>query len=470
MMAKMRVLMVVFLLSLIILVTPLIVRSLDGNSNLIGAESYYHLRLSEEVKELGILEEDPVQKTEYSFNLFHFLMSLLAYIISFGLLTKIVPIIMGFLSLLFFYLIIKDFHMKGEALSFALLLMIISPLFIYLFSTFNHFSLVVLLALSGAYYFRKNKFIGPVLLSLILLTDFMSFITASILLIVYYVIFRRFGKGLITYFVSSLVLFLIGFLFLHFRIIGSIFSPLSLPDNFVFLGGFVGYSLIFLLLGVIGFAVKWNKDNRHILFYSVMIVLFIGSLFSESIKVFVHLILVVYSSFAIIYFIRRRWDIIVVKNFTLLLVLCILLFSSVNMIVSEISSEPSVEKIKAITLIETSEKKDVILSSESNGFLIEYFGKRQAFLDDNSFRKSDYEKRTNISNTIFYSRDLVLTESLLKENNITHIVVDPEMKSGMIWNREEEGLLFLLENSENFIKLYSFNNIEVYRHIPKRNV
>ena len=46
---------------------------------------------------------------------------------------------------------------------------------------------------------------------------------------------------------------------------------------------------------------------------------------------------------------------------------------------------------------------------------------------------------------------------------IQYFLITPEMKELLVWQREDQGLLFLLENSENFKKLYQDQGIEVWQ-------
>ena len=68
-----------------------------------------------------------------------------------------------------------------------------------------------------------------------------------------------------------------------------------------------------------------------------------------------------------------------------------------------------------------------------------------------------------VEDSIFQSRDLFQTLSLLRKYSIDYIWITPEMKAGLVWNREGEGLLFLFENSETFKKVYSEEGYEIWK-------
>jgi len=74
----------------------------------------------------------------------------------------------------------------------------------------------------------------------------------------------------------------------------------------------------------------------------------------------------------------------------------------------------------------------------------------------------------NASKNMFYSRNLEKTKKLFNIYNISHVLIDPQMKSGLVWNSEEEGLLFLFRNNETFKRVYSVSGIEVWAYVGDR--
>jgi len=60
----------------------------------------------------------------------------------------------------------------------------------------------------------------------------------------------------------------------------------------------------------------------------------------------------------------------------------------------------------------------------------------------------------------------MITFTLLRSYNIRYIWITPEMRSGLVWNKDDEGLLFLLKNSETFKKVYSTYGYEIWEVLP----
>ena len=77
----------------------------------------------------------------------------------------------------------------------------------------------------------------------------------------------------------------------------------------------------------------------------------------------------------------------------------------------------------------------------------------------------DLEERFNDTNTIFYSRSLEQTTSLLDKYNVKYIWIDKKMNSGLVWTKKDQGLLFLFRNKETFKNIYSYSEIEIWEYL-----
>ena len=107
--------------------------------------------------------------------------------------------------------------------------------------------------------------------------------------------------------------------------------------------------------------------------------------------------------------------------------------------------------------MEKNGKEGNVLSYQGYGFAIEYITGQPVVADSFST-----EKYVNLSNNLFGLRNIDKVKDLSKEYNIRYILITPEMRNGLIWSRNEEGMLFLLKNSENFNKVFDKDNYEVW--------
>ena len=127
-----------------------------------------------------------------------------------------------------------------------------------------------------------------------------------------------------------------------------------------------------------------------------------------------------------------------------------LVFSLVSFV--DRPDEPTDEQVESLRWLSAQEEGKV-LSHYEKGLWIEHFSKKPVLMDDYFYdNNADARKYKEIADSIFYSRNLEETRGYLRENNISYIWIDEEMRDGQVWDKEEEGLLFLLRNNETFKK------------------
>jgi len=155
---KINVLIIIFLLAIIVLSSPYLARTLSKNNNLIGDISYYHGRLSQSITEKGAPSSDELSfgGRSYVFNPFHNLLAFLINMFNFILVAKLLPFILGLLSVLMFYLILRKLNLELEKIFLICAILILTPIFIYSFTVLNSHSLIIFLALLGFYLFMHK--------------------------------------------------------------------------------------------------------------------------------------------------------------------------------------------------------------------------------------------------------------------------------------------------------------------------
>lgn len=71
------------------------------------------------------------------------------------------------------------------------------------------------------------------------------------------------------------------------------------------------------------------------------------------------------------------------------------------------------------------------------------------------------------SDAVWYGREIHNASAALNAQGVDLIIITRQMREGRVWNREEEGLLFLLENSEMFKRGFANDEIEIWRFAPQ---
>ena len=459
-----KALLVIILATLALLLVPFIVNQFSGKT-LLSEESYYHLRMIDQFKTTGISGTDLLLDRPYSFNLFHALPAILG--IGKAVIVFIIPVLLGLISLFLVYLIYRHLDIDKENLLFGIILLISAPIFIYTFTTVNPESLAFPIFLLGIYLFLRKNYLSLIMPGILITINFYASI---ILLLVFGIQTFIEKKGKRIFIISALFFILAGVvsvLFLKFSpFLEFVQNGFSLSSLFVTLGGVKGYSLIVIILAILGMSSFWERDVKWTAWYGIITIFFAGSLFYSSTRIFMLPVIAFFSGRAISDMVKKHWNISLLKEVTLLLIVCSILFSAVVFIKSEASSI-SPENVNAIKYLSATDPNDVILSSENNGFLIQEIAKRKTYLDSFSYKYKDYEYRENISKGIFYTRNLKELEAVFNKSGINHILIDKNMYAGQIWNSPDEGVLFIFKNSNSFVKLFDNQDDQIYRFVGK---
>lgn len=230
-------------------------------------------------------------------------------------------------------------------------------------------------------------------------------------------------------------------------------------------GSFYGFSAFFLILALIGSYVLWAKKKEYLVLYIATIILFFSSLYFVFINIFLNFFFAFFAAIGLTSLMKRKWEYKIIKNATLLLILCGLLFSTSSFINRVIDSEPNNAQVRSLEYLSLFPDQGIIFSHYNNGFLIEYFTNKQVIMDENLDYSQGLNERYNDTITIFYSRDLEHTKTLLDKYNVDYIWIDEKMKSGLVWNKKDQGLLFLFRNEETFNNIYSYQEVEVWKYL-----
>ncbi len=126
------------LIAFLVLATPLFVRFYFYDNLPIGEQAYYHLRAAKTATNDNLaFYERPFFKTPYH--------TLINYVNP-----VLLQLVLGLLSLALFYLILDKFSFKKE-IFYIMLVLVLSPVFIYTFTVLSPHSLAVFLILLGSW-------------------------------------------------------------------------------------------------------------------------------------------------------------------------------------------------------------------------------------------------------------------------------------------------------------------------------
>lgn len=459
---KIATLLQVLVVAALVLLVPGIIRHFFFNSTLVGEQSYYSLRAAQSstATDSGAYYPKPFFYTPYDY-----LLRFLSRYLDTSLLSRAIPYILGILSVIFFYLILSDFELEEENLFYVMLLLVISPIFIYTFSVSNPDSLAVLLLLVGSWLLmQKNSVVSALSALPFLLASYtvVNSVLVFVVLISYYLLKKEKAKLIIAISVFLVVadVLLKNPLAVNLLVPGGFGSIQQLISDFGGLAGFSIFALIFFFAGIFSF-----RRDRLKNFYPLFAFFIVSFFVAGNTTVYANWIVSLFAGIGFTRILKIKWKIGFIRDMTLLILVCGLLFSTVSYLNILGFSSPSRELSAALDWAKANTPNDAVFFSHySNGVFIEQVSGRKVLLDSMSAYGANFEQALNDSESLFYSRNLNTSESILQKYGISYVLITPEMKQGLVWQNEDEGLLFILTNKERFKKAYSRNGVDVWEY------
>ncbi len=430
---------------------------------------------------------ESVPRTPISYTIFQgaFLSRIALY------LTKLLPslifvrVFLTGLSAIGLFAVIKTVHFivgKNEGL-LAGLLYCLSPPNLFFQSTINPLAILVFLLLSGILLYLTSSLLGKLFGTLLLVVS--AFLSPAALIITGIIFifnilrtetFRKTKVFLGILFSISVVSF---YILTEFEFAFPKYVPTSILEITFEFGNIFGIFIITLIYGLIGLFVSKIKKQKK-----VLIVLLIGStlLLFQSLYYlpFANIIFCIFAGVALKDLITKEWNIKNAKIATAGAIFAVLLLSTLSFF----TTLPSIN----LNSVLIKESKDIIkgyplqnLSSHPYYLpLLNYMYAQEnnlARVDAGPNSKTDiypiqpsmglrrnlkeilehwnntkrYNNKT-ISDIfkLYYSRNIEDTLTAARELGIKYIIITDEMRNGLVWEYDEEGLLFLLRNKEVF--------------------
>jgi len=425
----------IFLLALVLLALPLHLRFSDGNTTLPGTTPYYHADMSFE-----LLSSDLALTSPY-----HYVLGF--FYLAFGTLTfTITPLLFSLTSVLLFGILLFRLGAPRSAILWILLAYILSPPLstASFFATPHSFALLLILAGALA---SLSRFwiIGIALFTFASLTG-LAFTLATLFAAFFLFLYTR-NRAFLAALATTLAIFLAVTLPPTIPIDSGLAALLS---DF---GGLFGISIFTLALALVGIGLFWKHKPQHYSAFGSVFLLLIASYFFPSLLLFSNLFLCTLAGFAIDFLASRKWTLPSLRSMTLLVLFCGLLFSSIAHSVSLAAMPPEPALFDALDV-----PPGVVFSHDSYGFWIESLGHRALatpFASGSSEQAGDMQ-------ALFHTTDIELARNLIDKHHITHILITPEMTSGLVWEREGRGLHFLVMNSKTFKRIETGSSYQLW--------
>ncbi len=456
------------LLAISLLSVPYLIRIYNGESLIFGEEPYYHARIAMQMMKGEFSAADTLVYNErpYYFGPYHVVLAFLAGIFGIEIASALLPVALGIVSFVAFYLVLGRFGLVDSRRIMISLLLIASPAFIGTFTVSNPNALAIPLYIIGLYilsFGKKESYITPasiialiVLLPTLLFGIYNAFLLIVLLIGFYAVEEKRKAFFLLFFSVSFAISFFYYILF-YTKVLPSSLLSVFISD----LGG-SGFGIFAVILLISGIIFSWSRRSSFSIAYLLLLYLLIVLFFSSSFAMpYLGFVVSIFAGLGLHKIITMEWDLPVIQRLTVLLVACGLIFSAVSYTARISDYGPEPDTVKSLLFLKD-KPEGLVFSQYSRGFWIEYFANKPVLLD--GFIIPEVSKRYSDSNELFYSRNIEYTRKLLDKYSIRYIFVDDSMKNGDVWTREDEGLLFLFRNNESFTRIYDSQNIQIWQY------
>ena len=456
-------------LCIFLLAFTIFLRAQYSNGLFIDSESYKSIRYASEFKEEGIISYDKLSyggKPFFEEYGWYLLLS-----ISPGFLAKYLPLLFGIFSFILFYFIINK--IRPDLVTYASLLLLVSPSFLYLFSVATKYVASLFFILLGFYLMliKRNNF-----------AYFSFFVSGFFSIVGLFIIFLGYAFYIPKskkYFDSFVLFsaFIIAFLIQFYRI----FS-LGLPstifgfDNFTISGFFsflifglsnkyFGINFFILILSLIGIYVFYNDKYKFLFYYLLLFLFLFISFFIPFFIVYIVFILAFFAAVGLIEFLRGDMKSELFRFLTLLVIFCGIIFSLLVFYVNVGNFEPTNKHFEAFDYLKEQGGNAVVLSDYKEGPYIAFAGK-SSFMDNVFIYAPEVLERNRDINALFDTIDLELSSSILKKYNVEYIIITQDMRRN-VFNNKEYGLLYLLKYDKNrFVKVFGNEEVEIWYNRP----
>jgi len=238
----------VFIISILVLVIPLGIRYAHGDPLFASGSTYYNMRASEDLSSGFVF--DNLQGKPHKLSFFHYLLYPLINLLGENNLF-IIPIILGVLSSVLFFLVCELFFDDERGAIIAGVAFVLSPIFIYLFTSLTPYTFATPLFLLFVYFFLIKNNLSILFLAFLSITNF-SFFVLSVILVAFESFYHKSKNFFLINLIPSIVSLFIFLHFFHNFVDFELLSP-SFSSFFISFGAKIGVAFFYLFLGLLGF-------------------------------------------------------------------------------------------------------------------------------------------------------------------------------------------------------------------------
>ena len=457
------------IIMLLVLLSPNLIRSAQ---TYIGEDPYFYSRLSNMISKNLYYDELSYSGRQFTYTLGQPLIFLFfSKFLPESFIIKIIPLFFALISLILFYLILKEFYVEPNVNYLSLIMLIMSPPFIYIFSFYNKFTVITPLLLLTFYLFiKKNHTLNIISYILFFIIPYFGYqysILALLLTLIYCIKekdTKRFYIILLITILSLILAYLPNIIRNGFSESAKFDKTLKYTSLFSDLGGDFGISIFIIFLSFFGLNYLWKSKYKYWQIYAILILFIIAIFYFPTFIIYLNFILAFLSALGLIYLLRFKWESDVIRKLTMWLLIIGLVFSTITFISETSAQQPSQNLYDALIFLKGyGDSKEVVFSHYPYGNLISSIANKKNVMDDNFLYAPKLNEHYLDSETLFYTRNFNIASNITDKYNIEYILVTKEMKKGLIWEQEDEGLLFLLKSVNIYKRIYYNDEVEIWR-------
>ncbi|MFH0798229.1 MAG: hypothetical protein V1906_02340 [Candidatus Woesearchaeota archaeon] len=438
------------------------------SASYIGEDSYFNIRMAESMS--------PYDSLSYGGRVSAYNLGLpMMLSLSPLLLARFLPFMLGLLSFILFGLLLDYFEVKERNL--GLLLLAVSPPFIYMFSTLNSYFVAVFLALLGFFLFsRKSRIFVALAMLVFSIMPFFNLMMALIcsVLVIFFGLFKLKMKKRYAFTIFILII-IVSFAYygymayaagepinLFFKTGAQGFNA-TLMSMFSELGGKFGLAIFGVILFVFGLVYSWDRKYKELsVFFSIMFLIILAFFRIEPI-ILLNFMVCLFAAKGFAYLCNKEWGSSGLKQFTILVLVCGLIFSSLSFVKEAVREEPSDGIIQGLDFLSRL-NPGTVFSVPERGKWINYAGMPNV-MDTNYIFAPQLKKRWADTQLLLNTRDLKVASEIFERYGIRYIWIDSGFK-GKIWSYDEDGLLFIMKYNPDIERIYNQGGVEIWEVYP----
>jgi hypothetical protein len=433
-----------FLVCIVIILSVIVVNSIINKSIIIDDKAYDIIRKAE-----FNLKTDPLADKKWDTNA-DLLLKPFLYLFEIKWAIFLACILLLAVTLFFSYKSLDNNYIFAFVLG-------LSPAFIYVFSNYSDMTISATLLSIFIYLIKKEKYKLSSLVSILLYFFNVYLYLFSVLALATVFLMKKVK-------IVDIIASVVPLAWVRMDNFGALsYTQKVLQSIFVDFGSLYGISIICLVLGIIGLFAFGKKNKEMIIFSIISVAVLFMNL--ESGVILLTIALAFFSSKIIMQFIEDKWENEYLKTISIILLFSSLLFTGLSYSNSLLKHRYDPLFYDALGWLNESDScNGTVLSHPNYGYKIKFFANKTIFMDSEMYYNRENKGKVEDLDLLFKSRRYNETKMILDRWNIACVMITKEMKEGKVWKKDNEGLVFVIGSQKEFFKIYSNNNVEIWKY------